>query len=329
MARLDPNRMTPSERAVELPRAARVRRRAESGQRGKYERSGRAGGYFVLPFIVAFAALTVTPLGYAIYLSLYKSTIVGGTHFAGLVNYQQVVTDSKFWSGVTRIVIIGAIQIPITLGLGVVFACIFDAGVVRAGRWFRLIFFMPFAVPTVVSAITWSFLLEPQFGPFTHLANLLGFSHANLLSPNLIVPAIIVMIVWQSTSFDVIVIYTALRSLPHEVLEAAIVDGAGLLKVTAALKIPMIRGALVMLALLNGIAAIQLFVEPQILSSYTLSISYGFTPTIYIYNTATSALQYNIAAAAAVMLGGVVISISAIAATAARRNSRRRSVHVA
>ena len=80
-------------------------------------------------------------------------------------------------------IIFAAIQIPVMLAVAFFFATIFDLGVARYGTLFRTIFFIPFAVPAVVGAVMWSFLLEPQFGPFVHLANARSGSAAPTTSP--------------------------------------------------------------------------------------------------------------------------------------------------
>ena len=78
-----------------------------------------------------------------------------------------------------RVTIYAAIQIPVMLAIAFFFATVFDLGVAKFGRTFRTIFFIPFAVPAVVGAVMWSFLLEPQFGPMVHLANAFGFHGTN------------------------------------------------------------------------------------------------------------------------------------------------------
>ena len=98
----------------------------------------------------------------------------------------------------------------------------------KFGRTFRTIFFIPFAVPAVVGAVMWSFLLEPQFGPMVHLADAFGFSGTNFFSPSLILPSIIVIVIWEWTGYNMVILYTALKSVPRDVVEAAILDDAPL-----------------------------------------------------------------------------------------------------
>ena len=271
----------------------------------------RRGIWFVIPFLVAFLLFMVAPLGYAIYTSLYTTKIIGGTAFSGAANYTQTLHAGDFWSGVARVIIFAAIQIPVMLAIAFFFATIFDLGVVKYGRLFRTIFFIPFAVPAVVGAVMWTFLLEPQFGPFTHAASAIGFHGVNFFSSSLVFPSIIVIVIWEWTGYNMVILYTALRSVPRDVVEAAILDHAPLWKIILRVKLPMVRPAIVLLVFLNTIGALQLFTEPLILSYFEpQAISASYTPTLYIYNTAIGGGEYNLAAAAAVVLGVVIVAIS-------------------
>jgi len=295
-------------------------------------RRDRRGVAFVAPFLLGFLLFMVVPLGYAIYTSLYTYKIIGGTSFSGAANYTQTLESGQFWSGVIRVVAFGAIQIPVMLAIAFFFACVFDLGVAKYGTFFRTIFFIPFAVPAVVGAVMWSFLLEPQFGPFTRLANALGFSGTNFFSPNLLLPSIIVIVIWEWTGYNMMILYTALKSVPRDIVEAAIIDGAPLSRIILRVKLPMVRPAIVMLVFLNTIGALQLFTEPQILEYFQQgSVSVNYTPSYYIWNTAIAANQTNLAAAMAVILAVVIVLISGLSliVRSGRRAGARRPVPAA
>jgi multiple sugar transport system permease protein len=290
----------------------------------RYRRKERWGLGFVTPFFVLFLCFTLAPLAYAIYTSFFKDQLIGGVSFVGFANYAAVFTSGTFWSGMVRVLIFAAIQIPVMLGLAFFFAVVFDLGVARFGRFFRAVFFVPFAVPSVVGSVMWSFLLLPQFGPYTHLAKALGFGNVNFFSPGLILPTIIVIVIWQWTGYNMIILYTALKSVPNETVEAAALDGASLTTIALRIKLPMARLTIVMLVFLNLIGSLQLFTEPSILGNFEpQAISFGFTPSIYVFNTAIGQLQYYQGAAAAVVLGlvTVVISVGSIVIRSRRGNT--------
>src|SRR5215217_3440060 len=125
---------------------------------------------FLLPFMALFVAFLIAPLVYAFGLSLFKTTMVAGTQFVGVANYLKVFTDPSFWDGVILLFQFALMQIPIMLGLALVYALILDSGRVYGRGFFRIAFFIPYAVPSVIAALLWGYLYGPSFGPFGQLA---------------------------------------------------------------------------------------------------------------------------------------------------------------
>ena len=276
-----------------------------------FARQGRVAVGFTIPFLIVFALTMLAPIGYAIYTSLFTTKLIAGTAFSGFANYSHVLTTGMFWSGVERVAVFAVIQVPVTLFLAFFFASLFDLGVIRLGGFFRAVYFIPFAVPAVVAAIMWSFLLVPQYGAYTRLVGALGFPGTNFFSGNLIVGTIILIVIWEVTGYNMVIFYAALKAVPREVVESAIIDGASLAVIITRIKLPMVRPAVVMLCVLNLIGALQLFTEPSIVSSFEPgAVSFGFTPMIYIYNTAIGDGEYNLAAAAAVVFALVIAAAS-------------------
>lgn len=284
------------------------------------EQRERKGKWFVLPFIVVLTLFMFVPLGYAVYSSLYATKLIGGTSFAGWSNYAQVLTSSNFWSGVRRVALFAVVQVPLTLAIAAFFAALFDLGVAKWGRFFRVVFFIPFAVPAVVGALMWSFLLLPRLGPYSHAADALGLGSVNFFSSKLILPTLVLIVIWEWAGYNMTILYTALKSVPRDVVEASIIDGASFKRVILSVKLPMIAPAIVMLVFLNTIGALQLFTEPSILSAFQpQAISYDFTPALFVYNTAIGSAEYNLGAAAAVVLGLVIGVLSLLSLLWRRR----------
>jgi multiple sugar transport system permease protein len=301
--------------STESPQPASVRRARHHAARRAW-----VPFLFILPFLAIFTLTMLAPLGYAIYTSLFTTKLIGGTTFSGLANYHQIFTTSEFWSGVERVAIFAAIQVPVTLFLAFFFASVFDLGIIRLGGILRALYFIPFAIPGVVAAIMWSFLLVPQYGSYTKIVATLGFSGVNFFSGNLILLTIILIVIWEVTGYNMVIFYAALKAVPREVVEAAILEGATLRTIITRIKLPMVRPAVVMLFVLNLIGALQLFTEPSILSSFEpQAISLGFTPVLFIYNTAIGDGEYNLAAAAAVVFALVIAAVSVGWLVAVRR----------
>jgi multiple sugar transport system permease protein len=279
------------------------------------------GAVFIAPHMLMLGLFMLVPTVYAIYTSLYTTKLIGGTSFSGVANYVTVLQSSQFWDGVGRVLLFGVIQVPLTIALAFFFAAIFDAGIVRFSRFFRTVFFIPFAVPGVVAAVMWSFLLLPGFGPYATFAQALGLGKLNFFSSQLILPTLILIVIWEFTGYNMTILYTSLKSIPREVTEAAIVEGASLWRIILRIKLPMVMPTVVMLVFLNTVGALQLFTEPSILAAFQpQAISFGFTPSLFVYNTAVGSGEYNLGAAAAVVLA-LIIGLLSVAGFAVRRRN--------
>jgi multiple sugar transport system permease protein len=279
------------------------------------------GAVFIAPHMLMLGLFMLVPTVYAVYTSLFTSRLVGGTQFSGLANYSVVVHSSAFWDGVVRVLLFGVIQVPVTIAIAFFFAAIFDAGVVRFSRFFRTVFFVPFAVPGVVASVMWSFLLLPGFGPYSQFAQAIGLGKVDFFSSQLILPTIILIVIWEWTGYNMTILFTSLKSIPREVTEAAVMEGASLWRIILRIKLPMVMPSIVMLAFLNTVGAFQLFTEPSILAAFQpQAISFGFTPSLFVYNTAVGSGEYNLGAAAAVVLALIIGVISVGGFLLRRRN---------
>jgi multiple sugar transport system permease protein len=311
-----------TEKSVPARRTAAARR-APGRQRSAFQRrQGRSGLLFVTPFMIMYTLFMIVPIGFAVYDSLYTTKLIGGTSFSGFANYAAVLQSGPFWGGVVRVVVFGAIQIPVMLAIAFFFAAIFDLGAAKWGRVFRAIYFIPFAVPIVVSALMWGFLFDPAYGPFNRFMSVLGFHNFNWLSDTLMLPAIIIIAVWEWTGYNSIILYTALKSVPRDIIEAAILDDTPLWRIVLRIKLPLVRPAIVMLVFINAIGAMQLFVEPNILNNFSAGvITNTWSPVIDIYSTSISNGEYQLGAAMAVVLAVIIVAIS-VASLAFRRGRK-------
>lgn len=288
-------------------------------------RRDRAGLVFVTPGMLMLGLFMLVPTVYAVWSSLHSTRIIGGEQFSGLANYATVLQSGEFWGGVVRVLVFGVIQVPVTLALAFVFAALFDAGVIRGSRFFRTVFFMPFAVPGVVASVMWSFLLLPGFGPYAQVLDALGLHGVDFFSNGLILPTIILIVIWEWTGYNMTILYTSLKSIPRELTEAALMEGASFWRIVFRIKLPMVMPSIVMLLFLNVVGALQLFTEPSILAAFQpQAISFGFTPSLFVYNTAVGSGQYELGAAAAVVLALVIGAISVAGFAFRRRNGEFR-----
>ena len=284
-------------------RPAKARRRAPG--------SGAAPFLFLAPFLVLFACFLLLPLGYALVLSLYRDTLAGGTRFAGLGNYADVMTDPNFWSGIVHMALFGAFQVPIMLALALAIALVLDRGTVWLRSTFRLAFFVPYAVPSVVATLIWGYLYGPSFGPLTQGARALGLPAPDFLSSRWMLASLANVVTWEYVGYNMIILYSALQAVPAELSEAAVMDGASAWQTALRVKVPSIRGAVILTVIFSVIGTLQLFNEPQLLHAISPSvIGDHYTPNVYAYALAFTDQQYNYSAAVSFVLGAVIAVIS-------------------
>ena len=270
-----------------------------------------AGWGFLALFITVFALVFVAPIAYSLYLSLYRDRLVGGTSFVGAKNYTAALTDPVFWDGAFRVMLFLAVQVPIMLFLSLLLALALDSGRLYGRDFFRISIFLPYAVPAVVATLMWGFMYGTRFGLVGNANDLLGVSLPDPLSPGLVLASIGNIVTWQFVGYNMLILYSALRTVPHELYEAAEVDGAGQLRVITAVKLPALRGALVIAALFSVIGSFQLFNEPSILRNLAPNaITSGYTPNLYTYTLAFSGQQQNYAAAVAIIMGLLTMVIA-------------------
>ena len=286
-------------------------------QRRLQATQGRAGFAMTVPFLVLFAVFFAGPLVYSVVLSL-RSPLTNG--FTGLLNYRTVFHNGEYWSGVTRMLYFGAIQVSIMIGLAIGLALFLDSPYCRGRRLFALVYFLPFAVPGVIAAIMWGFLLQPDLNGALKVPHQLGLTSGAItpLDYRLSLYAIMLIVTWEFTGYNMTILLTSLTNVPHQVIEAAKVDGCSELSIAARIKLPLVRRTVMFIVILSVIGTLQLFNEPVILNDIA-SIGNSFTPNQIIYNTAFSFGNEQLAAAQSVVLAAITIVATVIFYTVVRR----------
>ncbi|RMI46068.1 carbohydrate ABC transporter permease [Streptomyces triticirhizae] len=262
------------------------------------------GWGFIAPFMVVFALVFLAPIAYSIYLSLFREQMVGGTSFVGLDNYQRAFDDPKFWEALGRVSLFLVIQVPIMLGIALLVALAIDSGRLYGKNFFRIAIFMPYAVPAVVATLMWGFIYGSRFGLVGNINDTFNVSLPNPLSPDLVLASIGNIVTWEFVGYNMLIFYAALRVIPHSLYEAAEIDGASQLRMITAIKLPAIRGALVIATIFSIIGSFQLFNEPSILQNLAPNaITTYFTPNLFTYSLSFSGQQHNYAATVAILMG--------------------------
>ena len=249
------------------------------------KRENRTGWAFMAPFGILFALVFILPIIWAIYSSFFRQVTTGGgaygggelvDKFVGLQNFQYVITSGNFWAGVGRVVLYTVIQVPVMIIAALALAMLIDSYIVKHITAFRLSYFLPYAIPGVVASIIWVYLYNGQISPIVKGLAAIGIK-VNFTT-------------WTFTGYNMLIFLAALQAIPHDLYEAARIDGASGFQIAMKIKLPNVRAAALLAMLLSIVGTIQLFNEPQVMSISDPSISKSYTPMMMALNTSQGTL---------------------------------------
>lgn len=260
------------------------------------------------PFLLLFALTFVLPIIAAVGSSFTKVRRDGlfgedgvSTEFAWFENYATALSDGGFIASIGRMVLFGLVQVPIMMLLATVLAIMLESASARWPGFFRAAYFLPYGIPGVIATILWSFLYVPGLSPIVDAAAVVGLD-VNFLGPNTVLWSIANIVTWTYTGYNMMIIIAQLKSIPGELYEAARMDGASSWHVAVKIQLPLIRPAIVLTTVFSIIGTMQLFAEPQVLSTTAPAIDSQYTPNLSAYTTAFAYNDYNSAAAQAVLI---------------------------
>ena len=271
------------------------------------------GWVYCLPYTLAFLFGTIIPMLYSVYLSLFTTRMVGGTQFVGFENYLTAFKDVQLWNGLTKVSGDFIIQVPFMLICATILALMLDSQRIKHVALPRILLFLPYAVPGVVAALMWGYIYGDRYGLIGQFFRAIGLPAPDLFSGKLILFAIANITTWVYVGYNMLIIYSSLKVLPEELYESARIDGASEFRIAWSVKIPQIKGTLIMTLLFSLIGAFQLFNEPSTLKNMSSSvINSSFTPNMYSYNLAFAGNDINYAAAVSLIVGVITMLIVAV-----------------
>lgn len=235
--------------------------------------------WLMSPMIIVLALVAGWPLMRSFWFSLTDASLNDLSHveFIGLDNYLAydegewigLLADAEWWHSVWNTFRFAFLSVSIETILGIVFALVLNLKF-PCRAWVRAAVLIPWAVPTIVSARIWGWLLNDQFGVVNHFLQQLGWIDQPLAwtaDPQLSMMAIVLVDVWKTTPFMSLMILAALQMLPTDCYEAAKVDGIPAWKVFWFVTLPLIRPALMVAVIFRLLDALRVFDVIYVLSS--------------------------------------------------------------
>lgn len=286
------------------PETGTTTKRLQANRRRR-RREGRIAWGFFAPFAILFALTFIIPIVVSVRASFFRQTASGDALYGGgsqvekfvlFENYEHVISDGAFWTGMGRVILFGAFQIPIMIGGAMILALLLDSFVIRRVAFFRLSYFLPYAIPGVVAALVWTYIFSPGLSPINEilgstsdwLSGLFGERidlTIDFFAPGTIIGSMATMTTWTFMGYNMLIFLAALQAIPHDLYEAARLDGAGEFAIVWRIKIPLVGGATLLAVLLSIIGTIQLFNEPTVLSAVNPWMGKDYTPMMLAYNS--------------------------------------------
>ena len=244
-----------------------------------------AGWAFAGPAVLLIVVFGIVPIVWSAVMSFQRTNLLGTPEWIGLANYRALPKDPLFKTSVVHAVIYTALFVPLSVAGGL-FAAVALNRRIRGIRFYRLAVFVPVVASTIATAIMFLWLFDPNFGLANWLLGKIGLGPFGFFtSSNGALYSIIVMTVWGWIGFDAIIYLAALQGVPHELLEAAAIDGARSWGIFRNVTLPLLGPATLFLVVFSSINALQLFDEVWFLTKGGPGTA-TYVPVYYLYSLA-------------------------------------------
>jgi raffinose/stachyose/melibiose transport system permease protein len=279
---------------------------AAVGSRPRTGRNRHAWGVaalFMLPALGLYALFVLFPILQAARFSLFDwNGLEALDQFTGTANFDRALGDRVFVGAVVHnafiVVMSLVVQIPFALGLALMLNRNF-----RGRAILRLIFFAPYVIAEVITAIVWSLILQPN-GLTEHFMTAVGLGdayHPWLASPNTVLIALFFVITWKYFGFHMILLLAGLQGIPREVEEAAAIDGASRWQGIRYVTLPLLGPTIRVSVFLSIIGSLQLF-DLVWVTTRGGPVNASSTMAVYMFDRGFVRFQFGYGSAVAVIL---------------------------
>jgi multiple sugar transport system permease protein len=288
------------------------------------ERQEALAGYaMILVPMALFLVLNIGSILYAMFISVWRWNVrTGPVEFRGIDNYTKVLADPIFQSAVTNTVYYTAVWVPLTMAIGLFLAVIVNQKI-RGQTFFRGAFYFPSIASSAAITTLWIFIVSP-YGLFNQLRGAMGLNplfEAIGFGPtqdwlgdyHTAMNSVIILNAWTTSGTFMLFYLASLQAIPHEVYEAAAIDGAGAWDTFRRITFPLLRPGHFFVATVGVIGGLQLFDQSFIAGGPDGSpVNSLMTVVLYLYNRAFKRVDFGQAAAIGVVLFLIIFSATLI-----------------
>lgn len=276
------------------------------------------GWGFVLPASLVVVGLSIFPAGWAFVISRQKTDLITPAEGVGWDNYRRILDDPNALDAARHTLYFTMLFVPTSVLAGILLAVALNRPL-RLQWFYRTCIFVPFVASAAATGILANFVFDPHFGIANNLLRVLGLPRQGFLeAPGQALGVLVLIALWGSIGFNVVIYLAALQSIPHDVVEAAIVDGAGPISVFRYVTMPELAPVTVFVTIWQTITALQLF---DLVYTTTKGQPGDATVTIvyYLYRQAFELFHAGYGSALAYCVFAVTLAFTALLVWYSRR----------
>jgi multiple sugar transport system permease protein len=269
---------------------------------------------FITPSILVLGIFVILPILYAVFLSLHKVQMLGGIdyRFSGLANFQRLLTDERVGIALKNTAEYVAIVVPTQTILALGLAVTLNSGI-RGKNWWRILYFLPTVTSSAVLTLIFMWIYNTN-GLLNNFLAWLNLPIYNWLGdPSVALKGIMIMNIWSTAPFFMVIYLAALQDIPKTLYEAAELDGANSWQQCIYITLPLLQPVTFFVMAMGIIGTFQLFDQSYIFSGGTGGPNNAtLTLVLLIYQTVFRNLQMGYGAAIAFLLAFVIIILTLI-----------------
>ncbi|MEK3722714.1 carbohydrate ABC transporter permease [Paenibacillus sp. FSL H8-0034] len=264
---------------------------------------------FITPQLLGLLLFAIGPVLFAFAISFMKWDITSTPVWVGLRNYEKQLSDPLFWKILSNTLLFSALYIPATLVLALILALMLNQNI-KGRMVFRAAYFVPVITSSIAVALVWTWLYNPDFGPINIALQSMGLPAPGWLSSlTWAMPSIVIMTVWQSVGYNMVLFLAGLQGVPRHLYEAAKIDGAGAWQQFLKITLPMISPTTFFVLTMLLIHALQVFNEPYMMTKGGPADATNVI-VLHIYNTAFQFYKMGEASAISFVLFFIIFVIT-------------------
>ena len=271
---------------------------------------------YIAPFFVIFGVVGLFPLLYTAYLSLFDRDLLDvESTYVGFANYATLFADPQFWNALVNTFSIFVLSTGPQIVIAVLLAALLNSRLRLPTAW-RVGVLLPYVLSLVALGIIFANLFGSNYGLVNGVLETLGFDRidwqGNRFASHV---AIAVMVNWRWTGYNALIVLAAMKAIPKEITEAALIDGAGAARRFFSVTLPLLRPTLIFVVVTSTIGGLQIFTEPKLFDTMPGSNNGGSsnqfqTITLYMYQTGFETQHLGYASAIAWVLFLVIIIVA-------------------